>query len=103
MKNLIRVSFFGFFQLLTAISFAQTFSGGGGSILTLIDTSRFNIAVSGLSSNIDYHFGLESVTINITHTQDRDIDCYLAAPDGTRIELTTDNGGTGDNYTNTTF
>ncbi|MBL0138101.1 MAG: CotH kinase family protein [Bacteroidetes bacterium] len=103
MKNLIRVSFFGFFQLLTIISFAQTFSGGGGTILTLIDTSRFNIPVSGLASNIDYHFGLESVTINITHTQDRDIDCYLAAPDGTRIELTTDNGGTGDNYTNTTF
>ena len=88
----------------TQLTFAQTFTGSGGSIITLTDTSRFNINVSGLSpSAIDFNYGLESVTINITHTQDRDIDCFLAAPDGTLIELTTDNGGTGDNYTNTVF
>lgn len=84
---------------------AQTFSGTGGNIITLTDTSRFNIAVSGLSpANIDYNFGLVSVTINISHSRARDIDCFLAAPDGTLVELTTDNGGTsGSNFTNTIF
>lgn len=82
---------------------AQTFTGSGGSIITLTDTSRFNIAVSGIAAPIDFNYGLESVTINISHTQDKDIDCFLAAPDGTLIELTTDNGGTGDDFTNTVF
>lgn len=45
-----------------------------------------------------------NVTINLTHTWDSDLDIFLVAPDGiTQVELTTDNGGSGDNYTNTTF
>ncbi len=44
------------------------------------------------------------VTIgNITHTWDSDLDIYLIAPDGTRVELSTDNGSSGDNYINTVF
>ncbi|MEJ5165657.1 MAG: proprotein convertase P-domain-containing protein [Thermoanaerobaculia bacterium] len=44
------------------------------------------------------------VTIeNITHTYDADLDIYLIAPDGTRVELSTDNGSSGDNYINTVF
>ncbi len=82
---------------------AQVFTGSGGSIITLTDTSRFNIPVTGLANPIDFNYGLESVTINISHGSDRDIDCFLAAPDGTMIELTTDNGGTGNNFTNTVF
>jgi|GEM_PF-133685 len=90
--------------VLACSSYGQTYSGTGGSIIQVVDTSRFNIAVSGLSpSNIDNNFGLVSVTINITHTSDRDIDCFIASPDGSMIELTTDNGSTGDNYTNTVF
>src|SRR5688572_28750859 len=82
----------------------QTYSGTGGSITQLIDTSRFDIVVSGLSpANIDNTFGLESITINITHSSDRVIDCYLASPDGSRITLTTDNGSTGNDYINTVF
>jgi subtilisin-like proprotein convertase family protein len=84
--------------------FAQTYSGGGGSIIQLVDTSRFDISVTGLTpANIDNNFGLESVEINITHSSDRDIDCYIASPDGSMIALTTDNGGTGNDYTNTVF
>lgn len=102
MKRLHRILFLSCILMQVSV-YGQTFNGTGGSIITLTDTSRFNISVSGLSQAIDYHFGLESVRITITHTQDRDIDCFLAAPDGTLIELTTDNGGTGDNYTNTVF
>ncbi len=90
--------------LLNIPAFSQIYSGSGGSIIQVVDTSRFNINVSGLSpANIDNNFGLISVAINITHTADRDIDCFLASPDGTMIELTTDNGSFLDNYTNTVF
>ncbi len=42
-------------------------------------------------------------TISINHPNVADLDVFLVAPDGTRVELTTDNGGTGDNYVNTIF
>ncbi len=88
----------------SASVFSQTYSGTGGTIIQVVDTSRFNISVSGLSpANIDNNFGLVSVTIDITHTSDRDIDCFIASPDGSMIELTTDNGSSGNNYTNTIF
>ncbi|MEO8087050.1 MAG: CotH kinase family protein [Bacteroidota bacterium] len=97
--SLLLVSF-----IIQGSVFGQTYSGTGGSIIQVVDTSRFNINVNGLTpANIDNNFGLVSVTINITHTADRDIDCYIASPDGSRIELTTDNGSFGDNYTNTVF
>jgi len=45
-----------------------------------------------------------NVSLTLTHTWDNDLDIYLIAPDGTtRVELTTDNGGRYDNYTDTTF
>jgi parallel beta-helix repeat protein len=43
------------------------------------------------------------LNMNITHTWDSDLDIYLQHPDGTEVELTTDNGGNGDNYINTNF
>ena len=46
---------------------------------------------------------LNEVTINLLHTFDADLEIYLMGPNGTEIELTTDNGGSGDNYTNTRF
>ncbi len=44
-----------------------------------------------------------NVTINLTHTWDSDLDIFLIGPNGTRVELTTDNGSSSDNYTNTVF
>ncbi|HPR63410.1 MAG TPA: S8 family serine peptidase [Thermoanaerobaculia bacterium] len=44
-----------------------------------------------------------NVTLTITHTWDSDLDIYLVAPNGTQVELSTDNGSSGDNYTNTVF
>jgi subtilisin-like proprotein convertase family protein len=44
-----------------------------------------------------------NVKINVTHTWDADLDIYLRHPDGTLVELTSDNGSSGDNYTNTIF
>jgi subtilisin-like proprotein convertase family protein len=101
MRKILLLIFSIFFSFS---AFAQTYSGTGGTIIQLVDTSRFDIAVTGLTpANIDNNFGLESVTININHTADRDIDCFIASPDGSMIMLTTDNGSSGDNYTNTVF
>lgn len=46
---------------------------------------------------------LESVCVNIQHGWDDDLNLYLFAPNGRFVELSTDNGGNGDNYTNTCF
>ncbi len=44
-----------------------------------------------------------TVNVNLTHSWDADIDMFLIAPNNTQVELSTDNGSEGDNYTNTTF
>ena len=44
-----------------------------------------------------------NVMINITHTFDGDLDISLIGPDGTTVELTSDNGGTGENFIDTVF
>jgi len=59
------------------------------------------IAVSGYLGNVAT--ANITVTVNITHTYDADIDMFLTASDGSILELSTDNGGSGDNYTNTVF
>lgn len=42
-----------------------------------------------------------NVQVNITHTFNADLDVFLIAPDGTRVELFTDVGGAGDNFVGT--
>ncbi|MFK7807489.1 MAG: proprotein convertase P-domain-containing protein [Saprospiraceae bacterium] len=46
---------------------------------------------------------IESVCIDIAHGFDSDIEVYLRSPSGAVLELTSDNGGSGNNYTNTCF
>ncbi len=41
------------------------------------------------------------VKVNSTHTWDADLDVYLISPSGTRVELFTDVGSSGDNFTDT--
>jgi len=42
-----------------------------------------------------------NVTLNITHTWDADLDVYLISPQGTEVELFTDVGSSGNNFTGT--
>ncbi len=44
-----------------------------------------------------------NVTINITHTWVSDLDITLTSPTGTIVDLSTGNGSSDDNYTNTVF
>jgi subtilisin-like proprotein convertase family protein len=61
-----------------------TLSGSGGSTLTPTDELM--------------------VTLNISHTNDGDLDIFLVDPSGTKaILLSSDNGGSGNHYTSTVF
>ncbi len=42
-----------------------------------------------------------NVILNIEHTYDADLDVFLIGPDGTRVELFSDVGGSGNDFTNT--
>ena len=44
-----------------------------------------------------------TVTLNIKHTRDADLTAYLISPSGTQVTLFAKVGGSGDNFTNTTF
>lgn len=46
---------------------------------------------------------IRSVCMNISHTWDDDLDIFLISPGGQFLELSSDNGANGDNYTNTCF
>ncbi|MGV3609763.1 MAG: Ig-like domain-containing protein [Fluviicola sp.] len=62
-----------------------------------------SIIVSGITPQTPGVLPIVSVNINITHTYDEDVTVWLRCPNGSTIDLTSDNGGSGDNYTNTTF
>ena len=59
-------------------------------------TSTLNVPDSFLISDVN-------VTLNITHTFDGDLNISLASPLGTSVDLSTNNGGSGNNYTDTVF
>ena len=79
-----------------------TFSTSPSAAIPGLVTTTSNITVSGIG-NISCAMGLTEVCINITHPWDSDLDIFLRDPSGTDYELTTDNGGGGNNYIVTCF
>lgn len=62
------------------------------------------IVISGISGNLNNtSIKIVSVKINVSHSSDDQLDISLIAPDGTALNLSSDNGGSGNNYTNTVF
>ena len=84
------------------LGYSQTFQSGVDVVIPDCGaTVTSTINVSGLGPTIDCSvLGLQSVCIKINHTWDSDLDIFLIAPDLTIIELSTDNGGSGDHYGN---
>jgi len=99
---------------LTAInsigSELKTYSGTSGNInLNIPNNSRSaysysGITLSGSGSSTLSPIDILMVTVNINHNTDSDLDIFLVDPQGTRaILLSSDNGGNGNNYSNTVF
>ncbi|MBI5060614.1 proprotein convertase P-domain-containing protein [candidate division KSB1 bacterium] len=72
-------------------------SGTGG---TSADTVHIPLTVSGIGT---YIVDVEVQIDSLLHTYDSDLDIFLTSPAGTRLELSTDNGSTGDNMIRTRF
>jgi subtilisin-like proprotein convertase family protein len=85
-----------------------TFSGTGGLPIPpgapqqTIGVTQSPCVVSGVGV-IGGCVSIENVEINLTHTWVGDIGILLIGPGGQVLELSTGNGGPGDNYTNTVF
>ncbi|MFC1759008.1 Calx-beta domain-containing protein [Planctomycetota bacterium] len=82
---------------------------GDGTSATFTNNQQVNISSSGtprITSTIDVS-GMSgtiadvNLGFDISHTWAADLDVSLIAPDGTEINLFTDVGGSGDNFTNT--
>lgn len=65
-----------------------------GTAISVMNVSGFSGTVGAL---------LQQVNIDLNHTWDGDLNISLKCPSGTVINLSSGNGGGGDNYTNTTF
>ncbi|HMQ49740.1 MAG TPA: proprotein convertase P-domain-containing protein [Saprospiraceae bacterium] len=87
----------------TGASLAQTYSSSDTPLaIPDLGTTSSSISVP-LTGTIGTDYDVVSVAIDITHTWDADMDIFLIAPSGEMVELTSDNGGSGDNFTGTIF
>lgn len=75
-------------------------TGTGTATCATATTSVIPVPISG---TIGTDATLESVTIELTHTFDNDLEISLIAPSGTELDLSSDNGGAGDDYFTTVF
>lgn len=99
--------------LIVAVCFsqvnAQTFNGQGGIPVSSITDDPGNVTISskatvdGIGNLNSVCSFIEKVTIDVTHTHLEDISIFLIAPGGEVLELTSGNGGDGDNYQITEF
>ena len=98
MRYLILIALF----FCISFSKAQVFSGAGGNIpdATFFGPSpwtNFYLNVNSVGT-IDCDI---TVCINISHNYTDDLDIRLVSPSGTTVNLSSDNGGAGNNYTGT--
>ncbi len=85
-----------YFSFQTPKSGHETFASSAAVPIPDPGTVTSTIAVPLAKTVVDV-----DVTLNVTHPWDGDLDLYLISPLGTRVELSTANGGSGDNYTAT--
>jgi subtilisin-like proprotein convertase family protein len=89
----------GYFSLTTGIENSPVLDSTD-TPLAIVDyaTAESSLAVAFDKTVLDVN-----VQVDITHTYDSDLDIFLVSPTGTRVELTTDNGSSGDGFTGTIF
>jgi len=89
--------------LLTALEVSQSKAVAGGSYVNeeaVVLPPRRTI-ISEIEVTEDYLIGDLNVQISITHSSTGLLDAYLTGPDGQRIELFTEVGGSDDNFDQT--
>ena len=97
------------FALLATVSLwqvnGQTYNGNTGGIpdascptLTPFDNA---VAATGVIGTNVGDFTLDNVTLNISHTWDGDLSINLVSPSGVSLDLSSNNGGSSNNYTDT--
>ncbi|WP_323788192.1 proprotein convertase P-domain-containing protein [Psychroserpens sp.] len=87
------------------MSQGQTFNGTTGSIddNNCPTTNDFTATAAGIG-NLGVSKVLDEIVLNIDHTYTGDLEISIVAPNGTTVVLLSDsNGGSGNNYTNTSF
>ena len=91
------------FSLLQVVLFcnAQTFSGTTGVISDDGQANDFTTTVTGLVNPLSTNYGITQVCMTINHTYDSDLVVQLVAPDGTMVNLFSNVGGAGDNFSAT--
>jgi len=82
---------------------AEIVSGGSYANKTAEILSPRRTMVSEIEVTEDYLVGDLNLQLSITHSYLSLLDCYLTGPDGQRIELFTEVGGTEDHFDNTIF
>jgi subtilisin-like proprotein convertase family protein len=91
------------FLSLCFYSRSQIFTGTGGPILNNGgQETYFTLPVSGLN-NVDTLFGLEAITIDVTHPEVEELEISLISPSGVEVTLTGVYSCKGTNYVATTF
>jgi subtilisin-like proprotein convertase family protein len=73
---------------------------------TDVPKAIYNTSWSTSVVNIPDAYSLTDVDVildSVAHPYDADLDIFIKHPDGTEVELSTDNGSYGDNYTGTRF
>ncbi|TXD72198.1 HYR domain-containing protein, partial [Aequorivita antarctica] len=78
-------------------------SGTGGAGCAFPTLSPATVTATGNIGAASGDYILDNVQINLTHTWDSDLSISLVSPMGTSLDLSSGNGGSGDNYTNTVF
>lgn len=89
------------FSFTTANLTCDTFTDDVAQAISQIGSGDSYTSVVNVSA--DLTITDVNVTLDITHTWAADLDITLTSPNGTIVELTSDNGGNGDNYTATVF
>lgn len=80
-----------------------TFDEQPGAVINNWNDPSSTINVNGVNSGTVYPGSIASICFDIEHTFDADLDIYIECPNGTMLELTTDNGGGNDDYIGTCF
>jgi len=88
-----------YYTLTTGVNNAPEF-GSTDTPISIVDNMTFTSTVAVVEDETVLDV---DVRLNITHTYDGDLDIFLIGPEGTRVELTSDNGGTGEDFTDTIF